>query len=172
MADYYGQCVVTPFIPATDINPAERLLLNSIFSHEISDDEVYFFADPWREMNFVLQLDEVHAAISASPANCVASRFLTEWVAQNSDQQDVLEVDMDDHWMDVLQDIVRRSPSLTHIAIETAYTCSRMLFDGFGGQAILITAQAIDSMSTSQFIDDALNRITSEPRDTSERIIL
>lgn len=172
MADYYGQCVVTPFIPVTDMNPAERLLLNSIFSHETSDDEVYFFADPWREMNFVLQLEEVHAALSASPADCVASCFLTDCVTQNDDQHDFLEVDMGDHWMEVLQDIVRRSPSLSHIAIETAYTCSRMLFDGFGGQAILITVQAIDSMSTSQFIDDALSRITSKPRDTSERITL
>lgn len=101
MADYYGQCVVTPFIPVTDMNPAERLLLNSIFSHETSDDEVYFFADPWREMNFVLQLEEVHAALSASPADCVASCFLTDCVTQNDDQHDFLEVDMDDHWMGV-----------------------------------------------------------------------
>ncbi|PBN43519.1 hypothetical protein [Sphingobium sp. D43FB] len=160
MADYFGQCVVTPFIPVGDISPAERLLLTSIFSHETKDDEVYLFADIWREMNFILYHDQVREALAASPADSVAARFLTELVAKNADQGDYLEVDMDDHWMEILQDIVRRSQTLSHIAIETSYTCSRMLFDGFGGQAIVITAQAMDSMSTSQFIEDALGKMS------------
>ncbi|MBA4090109.1 MAG: hypothetical protein C0494_05885 [Sphingobium sp.] len=141
------------------MSPAERLLLDSVFSHEAADEQVDFFAQTWREMNFTLYRKQIVAALAGSPADSVAARFLAECIAQDARQENRIEIDMDDHWMGILQDIVRRSPVLTHIAVETSYSCSRMLADGFGGQAIVITADAMESMSTSQFIDEALGRM-------------
>lgn len=45
---------------------------------------------------------------------------------------------------------------LSFVAIETGFNCSKMRPDGFGGAAIVITAETIDAMSTSQFIDETL----------------
>ncbi len=160
MADYFSQSVVTPSIPACDMNAAEHLLLTSVFCHQAEDDHVYFFADTWREMHFALPVASMRAALSASSSDCVAARFLAERITGYADEE-FIDIDMDDHWMEILQDIVRRSSTLAHIAIETSYSCTRMLADGFGGQAIVITADAIESMSTSQFIEEALGRLVA-----------
>ncbi|WP_020088093.1 hypothetical protein [Hyphomicrobium zavarzinii] len=59
-------------------------------------------------------------------------------------------------WADILQDIVRRSPTLDYISVVSAFTCSRMRPDGFGGGVVLVTADAISSRSTLDILDDLL----------------
>ena len=54
---------------------------------------------------------------------------------------------------DVFQDIVRRSPDLDHLTVTMAFTCSKMRVDGFGGLAMLITAETIRSESTNTLFD-------------------
>src|SRR3546814_4894941 len=58
-----------------------------------------------------------------------------------------------DLWADVLQDIVRRSPDLDQLTVTMAFTCSKMRVDGFGGLAMLITAETIRSESTNTLFD-------------------
>ena len=59
----------------------------------------------------------------------------------------------------IFQDIVRRSSDLDHIQIVAAWTCTRMRPDGFGGMATVITADAVESMSTASFIEEVLARL-------------
>jgi hypothetical protein len=57
---------------------------------------------------------------------------------------------------------VRRS-ALDFIEVETAWTCTKMRPDGFGGAATLITADAIEGMSTSSWLDEAIARLDPGP---------
>ena len=49
-----------------------------------------------------------------------------------------------------------RSPSLHYVTAVTAFTCSKMRPDGFGGMAILITDTAVTGKSTNDIIEDFL----------------
>ena len=59
-------------------------------------------------------------------------------------------------WEVILQDIVRRSSTLRYVTVVTAFTCTKMRPDGFGGMAVVITADAIKGKSTNDFIEDLL----------------
>ena len=50
----------------------------------------------------------------------------------------------------------RRSPSLHYVTAVTAFTCSKMRPDGFGGMAILITGNTVTGKSTNDIIEDFL----------------
>jgi hypothetical protein len=54
----------------------------------------------------------------------------------------------------VLQDIVRRAPHLNGIAVITSFMCSKMLPDGFGGMAVLVTADAIQFRTTDEILQE------------------
>jgi len=60
---------------------------------------------------------------------------------------------------DIFQDIVRRCDALDDVEVVTAWTCTKMRPDGFGGMATLITADAIASMNTGTFLEEARARI-------------
>ena len=51
------------------------------------------------------------------------------------------------------QDIVRRAPEIDHLTVTMAFTCSKMRPDGFGGLAMLITADTIRSESAHTLLD-------------------
>jgi hypothetical protein len=61
-------------------------------------------------------------------------------------------------WEFIFQDIVKRSATLDHVMAVSAFTCSRMRPDGFGGMAILITADAIRGKSTEDILGDFLEQ--------------
>jgi hypothetical protein len=52
-------------------------------------------------------------------------------------------------WESIFQDIVRRSARLRYVTAISAFTCSKMRPDGFGGMAVLITPSAVVGKSTS-----------------------
>ena len=69
-----------------------------------------------------------------------------------------IELDFSDRsWESIFQDIVRRSASLRYVTVVSAFTCSRMRPDGFGGMAVLITPTAVMGKSTSDIVEDFLN---------------
>jgi len=59
-------------------------------------------------------------------------------------------------WEGIFQDILRRSKTLRYVTAVSAFTCSRMRPDGFGGMAVLITPTAVVGKSTSHIIEDFL----------------
>jgi hypothetical protein len=59
-------------------------------------------------------------------------------------------------WELIFQEIVRRSPTLHYVTAITSFECSKMRPDGFGGMAMLITADRIISKSTHDLIAEFL----------------
>lgn len=156
MADYYSQCVVSPTLPLADLTAAEHLILRNIFDSEVEDDELYLFAEIGRNSMIDLELPDMLAALAGTGVASAATWLLSKAIAELPDGEGTAEIDLDDEWIEILQEIVRRSNALTFIAIETGFNCSKMRSDGFGGSAVVITADTVDTMSTSQFVDETL----------------
>ena len=62
-------------------------------------------------------------------------------------------------WVEILQDIVRRSTTVDYVTVVSAFTCSKMRPDGFGGMAMLITPERIFCKSTEEMLGDFLNEV-------------
>ncbi|WP_299110802.1 hypothetical protein [uncultured Bradyrhizobium sp.] len=156
MADYYSQCVVLPMLPLSDLTAAERLVLCNVFESETDNDELYLFAETGRNSMIDLEVADILTALATTAEGSAGAELLAGAIAGLPVGDTVAEIDLDDRWIDILQEIVRRSPTLTFLAIETGFNCSKMRPDGFGGSALVITADTLDAMSTSQFIDETL----------------
>ena len=160
MADYFSPTVIQPTIPIADITPLERLLLSHIFNAEPDGAGLYFYADERPADMIWLDRAPIEAALSQSPAadDSTATSLVTAQLARLPADNVEIELDFSDmSWESIFQDIVRRSPSLRYVMALSAFTCSRMRPDGFGGMAVLITANAVVGKSTSDIIEDFLN---------------
>ena len=79
---------------------------------------------------------------------------VTKQLAETAADAEAFDLDLSvDGYDFILQDIVRRSETLTHVSIEAAFTCSKMRPDGFGGMATSITAEEIISESTNHLLE-------------------
>lgn len=156
MADYFTQTVVHQTIPGTDITPLERLLLSHIFDAEPNGDGVYLFSEQGPSDMLWLTRAEIEKALAASRAvESNANGFIREQLANLAADVAEVEIDMSEPgWPFLFQDIVRRSSTLKLITIEAAFTCSKMRSDGFGGMAMLITADEVFSKSTGELLQD------------------
>jgi hypothetical protein len=154
MADYYTQTVVEPFIPLAAILPIERMFLAKVFTEEPAGEATYYYSEDGAYDLISLSAEDVRAALG--DANPETSRLVQKLIEEQSEAGDDEDIELDmcgDLWPDVLQDIVRRSPDLDHLTVTMAFTCSKMRPDGFGGLAMLITAQTIRSESTNSLFD-------------------
>ena len=159
MADYFSPTVIQPTIPVTDITPLERLLLSHIFNAEGDGEQLYFYADEGPADMVWLDRNLIEAALAQSPAGAdsAAATFVNEQLSRVPKDNVEIELDVSDaYWQFIFQDIVRRSPSLHYVTAVTAFTCSKMRPDGFGGMAILITDTAVTGKSTNDIIEDFL----------------
>lgn len=160
MADYYSPTVIEPPIPAADITPLERLLLDNIFTAEPVGDAVYFCAEDMPAQMIYLTRAELEAALAASGGRGGSiDAYVAEQLTQAPADQDDIELDMTDadaDWQRILQDIVRRSPTLRYVTAVTSFECSKMRPDGVGGMAALITADRILGKSTDDLIAEFL----------------
>ena len=156
MPDYFSPTVVRTTIPLADMTPLELLLLKSAFSSEPDGDGLYFFAEDRVTCELRFPVAEIRDALSRS-----ADRPTTtaEWIEADLNVlvpgAAHLAIDLSD-WDFIFQDIVRRSPSLSHIVVSCAWTCSKMDRDSFGGMAMVITADAVTMRSTDALIDEMI----------------
>jgi hypothetical protein len=160
MADYFSPTVIQPTIPVADITPLERLLLSHIFNAERDGEGLYFYADEGPADMIWLDRAPIEAALTQSPAaiDSTAAAFVTGQLARVPADNVEIELDFSDRsWESIFQDIVRRSATLRYVTAVSAFTCSRMRPDGFGGMAVLITPSAVIGKSTSDIIEDFLN---------------
>lgn len=155
MADYFTPTVIEPFIPITSILPIERLFLSHVFNEEVDGETAFYFSDEGAKDLVCLPADKVQKTLEDSTAQpCRLAQRLVETYSDTISTDDEFQLDMcGDIWADVLQDIVRRSPDLDHLTVTMAYTCSKMRPDGFGGFAMLITAETIRWESTSTLFE-------------------
>ena len=159
MADYFTPTVIQPAIPANDITPLERLLLSHIFYAEPDGDGLYFCADEGPADMIWLDRSLLEAALaqSTAAAESTATSVVAGQLAQVPADNVEIELDFSDRsWESIFQDIVRRSKTLRYVTIVSAFTCSKMRPDGFGGMAVVITPTAVMGKSTSDIIEGFL----------------
>jgi hypothetical protein len=160
MADYYSPTVVDPAIPFGDMTALEQLLLTQIFDSEIIDDALYFFEEQSTSDMLWLDAGEARGALaqsqsSASKANDLVAAALAELELGAEDVE--LDLSMES-WEFLFQDIIRRSATITHVTVTTAFTCSKMRPDGFGGMVTVITGDQVLSSSTGEMLCSLLDR--------------
>lgn len=155
MADYYTPTVVDPVIPVSAILPVEAMFLGQVFSEDVENGIAYYYSEYGANDLIFLDPKEVREALEAT--DHASSRLAAKLLNEHADAilgDEEIEFDMaGDLWPDVLQDIVRRAPDLQELTVTMAFTCSKMRPDGFGGLAMLITAQSIRSESTHTLFD-------------------
>lgn len=163
MADYHSPTVVRPDIPRAAMTLLEHRLLIGMFSYEGEEDSVYFFAEDYVNDLIHLRVSEVLWLIQSDPnpdAASYASRVVSEALDKLDPGEDEIALDMSAiGYEDIFQDIVKRCDALEDVEVVAGWTCTKMRPDGFGGMATLITADAIESMSTASFLDEARARL-------------
>ena len=171
MADYHSPTVVTPELPVGDVTLLERMILGRVFFAPGQHDGLLHFAAPLiPEEFFPVSAGDLRAALSESiGARSRIADVVRELLAAHDTEPEAsrpqdIDVDLtgsDIGWHDILQEIVRRSVSLDEIVVWTAFTCTRMRDDGFGGSVTRITAGAIQYASTDQALADMRNAPTA-----------
>lgn len=158
MADYFSPTVIQPTIPLADTTPLERLILSHIFQFEHDCAGLYFFADQAPNELPTLPVDDVRTALVASEkAISRANGFVRAALAAQDEDHPYLRLDMSEPgWAFLFQDIVRRSSVIGYVSAVSAFTCSRMRPDGFGGMAMVIIADDVKAMTTDELIDEML----------------
>jgi len=176
MADYHSPTVVQPTIPDRDMTPLERLLLSHILDCEPDGDGFYFYSETGPNDGIELPLDELRTALSASDGvPSTAYDYVIERLALAGADDTYIEIDLSGtSWEFILQDIVCRSRTLDHITVVSAFTCTKMRPDGFGGMAVLITADAIKGKSTHDILEDFLaeESVFSAPPNVGSHVLL
>jgi len=156
MPEYHSPTVAQPPIPKADMTPLERLLLTHIFDFEEEGDGLYFYTPIGPRDRIELILGEFRTAFAASETfSATATCHLAGHMAHEGDDDARIEIDLSGlspEW--IFQDILRRSPTLDHVTVVSAFTCTKMRPDGFGGTAVLITADAVKGKSTHEILED------------------
>ena len=164
MANYYSPMVIQQSIPAGDLTALERLILSRIFECDGDDGDLYFFSHDGTSNHISIAADTLRAAIDdpAAQGTTALAQILDQYAEAILNDGEI-EIDASGGWWDaILQDVVRRSDTLDHLSVITAFTCDKMRPDGFGGMATLITAQAIRGQSTYELIAEFIAEAVDE----------
>lgn len=165
MADYYSPTVIPEIIPNADMTPLEQLLLSNMFENDSDGTGTYFHS--WQGPSDLIWVDaeKLREALDASrEVGSQVFSYIEDRSKSTEEDGGNVELDMSGtSWEFILQDIVRRSATLRYISVTTAFTCSKMRSDGFGGMALFITDEEIKTCSTIEFLTDCLTEIASRP---------
>ncbi|HXC11334.1 MAG TPA: hypothetical protein VNV39_00655 [Stellaceae bacterium] len=92
----------------------------------------------------------LEAALAQSRIDSTAATLVIEHLARIPADNVEIELDFTDRrWEAVFQDIIRHSATLRYVTAVSAFTCSTMRPDGFGGRAVVITADTVMDKSTA-----------------------
>ncbi len=158
MAQYCTPTVIQPIIPDAEMTPLERLILTRIFESERDGDAWYFFAEENPQEIFCAPRTEIETALATTSDT---PSLLHRCVAEQLDDADAeaAQITLDftaTGYEPILQGILKRSKTLTHITVISSFTCSTMRPDGFGGMATLITRDAVHAKSTQDLLNEFL----------------
>jgi hypothetical protein len=174
MADYFSPTVIQQPIPIADMTPLERLVLSLIFDAEPDGEALHFHTSLGPRDAIGLSIDELRASFEASAAIAgTATTYVAERLAAVPADETEIEIDFSGaSWEFIFQDIVRRSSTLYYVTAITSFTCSKMRPDGFGGMAVLITADAILGKSTNDILEDFLAERGGDVADDGVHVLL
>jgi hypothetical protein len=186
MTDYHSSIVVQPTIPIADMTPLERLLLTRIFEAEPDGDGLCFFAEAGPTEAVELAVEDLRAAFMHSAGlPSTARTYFANRIADIGESKTLIDVDLSGMcpesgqgpvggraWEFIFQDIVRRSSTLKHVTVVSAFTCTKTRPDGFGGMAVLITADAIKGKSTNDILEELLAETRIHPGLARSHVLL
>jgi hypothetical protein len=159
MADYRSPTVIQQMIPVSDMTSLEHLLLTNIFDAEPHENKLYLSTYESPAALIWVNRAELEAALAA-PENAIhkkVSEFTEDLQnAPASETTIMLDVSMMS-WEEMLQNIIKRSATLSYISAVTSYTCSKMRVDGWGGYVVLITADMISGKGTDDILGEMLD---------------
>lgn len=161
MADYFSPTVVRPSIPAAAISRLELALLCAMFEYEHDGDAIYFYSSDGPAANVWIDKAELADMLAdeAMPSSRIAEMIRAR-LAEAGPEETELELDLSDVGeAEILQGAVRRCAQLESVTIISAWTCTKMRPDGFGGGVTVITPSHILSSSTAQMECDLLDRV-------------
>jgi hypothetical protein len=121
------------------MTPLERLVLSHVFDAERDGDGWYFFSEQGPADMILVERAALEAALAQSqaPGENVANTLVREHLTKlQAAEPGAPLADLDlstTSWEFIMQDIVRRSPTLNYVSAVSSFTCSRMRPDGFGG---------------------------------------
>lgn len=147
------------------MTPLERLLLSHIFDAERDGDGWYFFSEQGPADMLYLERAalEVALALSQSAGDGAANTFVKEHLPDSQSGEPLpshLDLDLSTtSWEFIMQDIVKRSPTLDYVSAVSSFTCSKMRPDGFGGAVVVISADEIMGKSTNEILEDFVVQI-------------
>ncbi len=158
MANYYDQTVIQQTILDADMTPLERLLLSRIFQSEQTGDSWYLFAEENPCTTIDVTRSEIEAVLAeTTDTGSAAYIYVAGKLAGLTGGDKDIDLDLSGtSWEFFLRDIVKRSKTLDYISVATAFTCSKMRPDGFGGMAVLITPDAIVGKSTNDIFEELI----------------
>ena len=165
MADYYTPTVLQQSIPDADMTPLERLLLSHIFDAERDGDGWYYFSEQGPADMLYIERAALEAALAASQStgDSAANTFVKEHLPDPQSSEPLpshLDLDLSTtSWEFIMQDIVKRSPTLDYVSAVSSFTCSKMRPDGFGGAVVVISADEIMGKSTNEILEDFVVQI-------------
>ena len=127
MATYHTHTILHQDLPLADITPLEKLVLGTVFEIREHDGKLSCFA--WENVNDVPSLPAAAARNSLAHGKDVPSR-LRDLVAKKIEDAptgaETFDLDLSvEGYEFILQDIVRRSATLTHVSLAAAFTCSK-----------------------------------------------
>jgi hypothetical protein len=128
MADYFSPTVVQPTIPNVDMTALERLLLTHNFDSETDGDGLYCLAETSPNNQIELPIETIRAALAvADGVASEAAAFVRGQLKDVSDDDAYVQLDLSQtSWEFIFQVIVKRSTTLDHVTIVSAFTCSKM----------------------------------------------
>lgn len=160
MADDFFPTVIQPDIPEAAMTTLEWLLLGAVFEQETEADHVYFHSSQGpNDMPSIIVAEALAALDAQSDVESRTADLVRKALASPSLDPHAAWLTLDLSvvgWAFIFQDIVRRCEALDHVSVITAWTCTRMRPDGFGGLAMVITADDIRCKGTDELIDEML----------------
>lgn len=152
MADYHSPTVVRPSIPLAAITSLELALLSQMFEHESDGDAVYFFSSDGPSDTVWLGIADLKVMLDDEPMpSGLVVEMIRAKLAEVTPDEAELELDLSDLGeAAIFQQIVRRCDQLDHVVITSAWTCTKMRPDGWGGGVTVVTADQILSSSTNE----------------------
>jgi hypothetical protein len=160
MADYHFPTVVRPSMPAHAITRLELALLTGMFEYEPDGDAIYFYSSEGPSDTIWLDIAELKDMLEdeAMPSSTIGEMVRHKLDEAGADETE-LELDLSDLGeAAIFQNIVRRCDQLDHVAIVSAWTCTKMRPDGFGGAVTIVTGDHVLSSSTCEMERRLLDR--------------
>jgi hypothetical protein len=163
MADYYSPTVVRPSISADAITTLELAVLKQMFEFEADGDAIYFFSSEGPSDTIWLGIETLKAGLAEQTETPGAlAEIVRAALEATGAEDDEIELDLSDlGGAGIFQGIVRRCEGLSAVVITSAWTCTKMRPDGFGGGVTVVTADHILSSSTAQMECELLDRAES-----------